>query len=199
MREPYWALAFGCLLAACSASRTPTVRDVDASSGSSADGREVPFQEPSSRTAGVTPIDGPSAFLNAPRLHSAALVDAGSNDAAVGGADAAFDADADTGVDVRGSLSKEAIRQVIQSHLDEVQECYRIGLLDRPELDGRVAVKFIISPDGTVQMAAVAMSTLDSAPVEECIVRAVRTWTFPLPDGGGIVIVVVTYPFLLQR
>ena len=59
-----------------------------------------------------------------------------------------------------------------------------------------MAVKFIIAPTGEVQTAGVDSSDLDNEEVEECIVAAVRCWTFPPPEDGGIV--VVTYPFILQ-
>jgi len=98
--------------------------------------------------------------------------------------------------DVRGSLSKEVIRRVIRRHINEVKFCYEQELNSRPDLQGRVAVRFIISPPGAVQAANVANSSLNNGRVEGCIAQAVRRWTFPAPDGGGIVI--VTYPFVLQ-
>jgi TonB family protein len=99
--------------------------------------------------------------------------------------------------DVHGSLSKEVIRRIIGRHINEVRFCYEQELNSRPDLQGRVAVKFMISPSGTVQTAAVATSDLGNAKVEQCIAQAVRRWTFPAPDGGGIV--VVTYPFVLSQ
>jgi TonB family protein len=99
--------------------------------------------------------------------------------------------------DVRGSLSKEVIRRIIHRHINEVRFCYEQELNQRPDLQGRVAVKFIISPTGAVQTAATASSTLGNAKAEQCIVSAVRRWTFPSPEGGGIV--VVTYPFVLEQ
>ena len=98
--------------------------------------------------------------------------------------------------DVRGSLSKEVIRRVIRRHINEVKFCYEQELNARPDLQGRVSVRFIISPTGAVQTAMVANSSLGNQRVENCIAQAVRRWTFPAPDGGGIVI--VTYPFVLQ-
>ncbi len=41
----------------------------------------------------------------------------------------------------------------------------------------------------------VANSSLGNGQVEGCISSAVRRWTFPSPEGGGIVI--VNYPFML--
>jgi TonB family protein len=96
---------------------------------------------------------------------------------------------------VKGSLSKEVIRRIVHRHINEVKFCYERQLAQRPDLSGRVSVKFIISGTGAVQMAAVASSTLGDPQVENCIAQAVRRWTFPQPEGGGIVI--VTYPFML--
>ena len=99
--------------------------------------------------------------------------------------------------DVRGSLSKEVIRRIIGRHINEVKFCYEQELNQRPDLQGRVSVKFIISPTGAVQTAAKADSTMGNAKVDNCIVDAVRRWVFPSPEGGGIV--VVTYPFVLEQ
>ena len=96
---------------------------------------------------------------------------------------------------VKGSLSKEVIRRIVHRHINEVKFCYEKQLSKRPDLSGRVSVKFIISGTGAVQMAAVADSTVGDPQVENCIAQAVRRWTFPQPEGGGIVI--VTYPFML--
>jgi TonB family protein len=97
---------------------------------------------------------------------------------------------------VRGSLSREVIRRVIRRHINEVRFCYEQELTARPDLAGRVTVSFIIAATGAVQTASVASSTLSNARVEQCIVTAVRRWTFPAPDGGGIV--GVNYPFVLD-
>lgn len=99
--------------------------------------------------------------------------------------------------DVRGSLSKEVIRRIIHRHINEVRFCYEQELNQRPDLQGRVSVKFIISASGAVQTAATSASTLGNPKAEGCIVAAVRRWTFPSPEGGGIV--VVNYPFVLSQ
>jgi hypothetical protein len=98
--------------------------------------------------------------------------------------------------DVRGSLSREVIRRVVRRHVNEVRFCYEQELANRPALAGRVTVSFAISSTGAVQTAAVSNTTLSNARVEGCMVQAVRRWTFPAPDGGGVVI--VNYPFVLD-
>lgn len=97
--------------------------------------------------------------------------------------------------DVRGSLSREVIRRVIRRHINEVRFCYEQELNQRPDLEGRVTVRFIIAASGAVQTSLVQASTLRNQRVESCVAGAVRRWTFPAPDGGGIVI--VNYPFML--
>jgi TonB family protein len=99
--------------------------------------------------------------------------------------------------DVRGALSREVIQRVIRRHVAEVRHCYEQALTSRPDLQGRVAVKFVIAPSGAVQTAVVEQSALGHAGVEACITRAVTRWAFPAPEGGGIVI--VSYPFTLAQ
>lgn len=98
-------------------------------------------------------------------------------------------------VSVKGSLSKETIRRVIGRQLSQIRHCYEQGLVRRPSLQGRVAMKFLIQANGVVKTAFVKNSSLADAPVEHCMVKAFRRMTFPKPDG----VVVVTYPFSLQH
>lgn len=97
---------------------------------------------------------------------------------------------------VKGPMDKDAIRQVVRSHIEEIRYCYNQGLLEQDDLAGRVTVQFNIGTDGGVRAAAVAESDLGHEQVEKCIVRAVKTWTFPAPTTGGNA--VVTYPFVLM-
>ena len=99
---------------------------------------------------------------------------------------------------VQGSLDKELIRQVIRRNIGQIKYCYEKELVTKPNLAGKVAVRFIITPKGTVQTAKVADgSTLRDAAVGECITLRVRSWKFPEPKGGGSVI--VTYPFVFKQ
>ncbi|HVE82180.1 MAG TPA: adventurous gliding motility protein GltG [Myxococcales bacterium] len=99
--------------------------------------------------------------------------------------------------EVMGSLDKELIRQVIRSHRDQIRYCYETQLARFPNLKGKVAVKFVISAMGSVASSQVAQSTTSNAELEMCVAGRVRTWVFPKPKGGGVV--VVTYPFLFQQ
>lgn len=92
-----------------------------------------------------------------------------------------------------GALQPEQVRRVIRRHIAEVRFCYEQSLQSRPDLEGRVAIRFVIAPGGSVQMSAVAENSVD-ARVGSCVNDAVRRWTFPQaasPTG-------VTYPFVMQ-
>jgi len=97
---------------------------------------------------------------------------------------------------IQGSLSMEIIRRVVHSHHDQISYCYSKELTRSPNLRGKVTINWTISAQGFVTQSSVKQSTLDNAAVEQCIVSKVRTWKFPEPKGGGVVI--VNYPFILN-
>ncbi len=101
-----------------------------------------------------------------------------------------------TGTTVKGSISKEVIRRIVHRHINEVKFCYEKGLMKRPDLSGRIAIKFVIAESGAVKSAVVSSSTIHDFEVESCISHTVERMTFPMPKDSGIAI--VTYPFSLS-
>ena len=98
---------------------------------------------------------------------------------------------------VGGGLDKELISDVINRNIGQVRFCYEQGLQGDPALAGRVAVDFTIGGQGQVKVASVGNTTLNSKMVEDCILLRLKTWKFPLPEGGADV--KVSYPFALRR
>lgn len=98
---------------------------------------------------------------------------------------------------VESGLDKDQIAAVINRNLGQVRFCYEQGLQGNPNLSGRVAVDFTISPSGMVSSAQIANTTINSKMIEDCIVLRLKTWKFPLPQGGASV--KVSYPFNLKR
>jgi TonB family protein len=98
---------------------------------------------------------------------------------------------------VMGSLDKELIRQVIHRNRGQIRYCYESQLTRFPKLNGKVAVKFVITAEGTVASSTVVQATTNNAELETCVAGRVRTWVFPKPKGGGVV--VVTYPFIFKQ
>ncbi len=99
-------------------------------------------------------------------------------------------------VETNGGLSKEVIRRVVRRHHNEVKFCYEQALRERPDLEGRVTTRFMISPTGAVAASVVQSSTLGNGEAEQCITQAITRWSFPAPSDGGMVS--VTYPFVFS-
>jgi outer membrane biosynthesis protein TonB len=98
---------------------------------------------------------------------------------------------------IQGGLDSEMISAVIQKNMGQVRFCYEQGLQGDPKLSGRVAINFIIGTSGLVKIADIGSTSLNSKIVEDCILLRLKSWKFPLPEGG--VEVKVSYPFLLRR
>jgi hypothetical protein len=97
---------------------------------------------------------------------------------------------------LRGTLSKQVIRDIISSEASKVRACYGSALRGPPFAIGLVDIKFVIGPDGTVQTIAVERSSLERPDIESCILEVMRALQFPPVNGGGTV--VATYSFLFE-
>lgn len=97
---------------------------------------------------------------------------------------------------IMGSLDKELIRRVIEQHKSQIRYCYEKELVRTPGLFGKVNMEWVITAEGTVRDSKPKESTMTNPEVERCIASKIRTWIFPKPKGGGIVI--VRYPFVFK-
>lgn len=88
-------------------------------------------------------------------------------------------------VDVRGALPAKDVRKVIERHSNELRFCYEQTLAGNT----KIAIKFVVSPSGAVQLASVERSDSGIEKLDMCLAQAVRRWTFPAPKGGGIAVV----------
>lgn len=102
-----------------------------------------------------------------------------------------------TEASVAKGLDRDQIAAVINRNQGQVRFCYEQGLQSDPALNGRVAVDFTIGGNGLVKEAHIQSTTLNAKSVEDCLVMRLKSWKFPLPDGG--VDVKVSYPFNLRR
>ncbi|MBL9102447.1 MAG: TonB family protein [Myxococcales bacterium] len=98
--------------------------------------------------------------------------------------------------EVEGDLAKDKIRDVVRAHLGEVRDCYDDVLAVDPMARAKLVIDFTIGGDGVVTKSAVGAGSDGPAQLGECVSKAVRTWKFPAPSGGGDV--KVTYPFLFE-
>lgn len=94
---------------------------------------------------------------------------------------------------VSGYLSAEQINRVVRANQAALRYCYESEVQRQRSLRGKVVVQWRVDRSGAVPTARVASSTLNDARVEGCIVRQIRKWRFPAPDGGEVA---VMYPFI---
>jgi TonB family protein len=94
---------------------------------------------------------------------------------------------------VSGYLSAEQINRVVRANQAALRYCYESEVQRQRSLRGKVVVQWRVDKNGGVPTARVASSTLNDPRVEGCIVRQVRKWRFPQPDGGEVA---VMYPFI---
>jgi TonB family protein len=97
---------------------------------------------------------------------------------------------------VVGGLSKDVIAKVIKRHENEIKFCYEQELNKTPNLNGKVAVQWVIDPAGSVSDANVTETSLSNNNTESCMLARIRRWKFPSPEGGGVV--TVTFPWIFK-
>ena len=98
-------------------------------------------------------------------------------------------------IGAQGTIDKEAVAKVINSHLHEVSSCYERALLKTPGLAGKIVLEWQITTSGSVGFAKTKSSTMQSPAVESCILQSLKTWRFPPAKGAGVII---TYPFMFN-
>lgn len=95
-------------------------------------------------------------------------------------------------------LDRELIRRIVRQHVGQVRYCYEQLLPRYPTLQGRVVVKWHVTPAGTVDASEVVSSTAQRAELGECIAGRVRLWTFPSSREMSKAGVTISYPFLFK-
>lgn len=96
---------------------------------------------------------------------------------------------------VNGRLPPEVIQRIVRQNFGRFRLCYENGLRTNPNLQGRVAVKFVIDRSGAVSTASDGGSDLPDRGVVGCVVRGFGNLSFPQPEGG---IVTVVYPIIFN-
>lgn len=111
-----------------------------------------------------------------------------------------------------GRLAPAKIQAVMRDHFGELRKCYEDGLARDPKLTGRVAARFVITREGTVDAVINAASdpippdavappsdptvpAMSDAKVIACVLAVVKKLTFPKPDGGTVTVV---YPVVFS-
>jgi len=96
------------------------------------------------------------------------------------------------------ALVVDRINGTVRNHMGDVRVCYVHALVDRPSLEGRITVSFVVGPDGSVSSARTTEDSVGDLRMTECVLTAVRSWTFPAVDpSSGLQS--AQYPFVFTR
>lgn len=92
---------------------------------------------------------------------------------------------------IEGRPSTDVIQRVIRRKAVAIRICYERELTRRPGLAGKITVKFVIAPDGTVSSATV--TSFDET-IGSCVVGVFKKLVFPKPGGGKPI--TINYPII---
>jgi len=88
-----------------------------------------------------------------------------------------------------GKLDAEAVDRVFQSRKNTVHDCYTAALKEKKDLAGKIAVRLVIGPEGKVIDGTVSENTTGHEGVADCILKRARTFPFPKPSEGDVIVV----------
>ncbi len=112
-----------------------------------------------------------------------------------GAVNAMVSAELSKSVRIQGGMSREAVKKVIDAHMDEVVYCYESALLGNAALSGKAVFEWKILESGQVGETRIQSTTLRSDSIHGCITSAIKAWRFPQPQGAEVL---VSYPFIFD-
>ena len=93
-----------------------------------------------------------------------------------------------------GSMDREAIKRVVNRHLNQLRTCYNRVLDKDPSAEGKVVLNWTILAGGNVGSAKSVSSEINNRAMLRCMTSRLRSWKFPSPPDGQIGD--ITYPFV---
>ncbi|MFW6245611.1 MAG: AgmX/PglI C-terminal domain-containing protein [Fibrobacterota bacterium] len=97
-----------------------------------------------------------------------------------------------------GGRSRASIMRVLMQNIAALRYAYNKRLEEKPDLEGKIAIKFAIDEYGKVIFAQVIQSTMKDPKLEKTLVEKIRYWVFSKIDEPGQVAEFV-YPFVFSR
>lgn len=85
---------------------------------------------------------------------------------------------------LKGHLDPGQIEKGVAPHQGALAKCYKAQARKAKFLGGKLVMKFVVGPDGSVKEALLDESDLGSWPVEHCALEIARAMSFAAPKGG---------------
>ena len=95
-----------------------------------------------------------------------------------------------------GTVDAKAVSAAVRAHAGEVRTCFDRARMEHPDIHGRLTVQAMVSPAGRVLSTSATSNVEGGSRLQQCVVSAFQTWTFPAPSGG--VNGSVTYSFVFE-
>jgi TonB family protein len=96
---------------------------------------------------------------------------------------------------VDGPLDPSLVTKEVRARIGAIKACYERSLKKRPDLFGKVKVRWTITAAGTVSAVEIEEDSVGDSEVSSCIKGRVSRWRFPAPSGGAVDVV---YPFVFE-
>jgi len=94
---------------------------------------------------------------------------------------------------VDGPLKYRLLQRIVKKHEEQLNQCYRQGLDEDPNVGGKMVVKFVIGQDGRSDIE----TSIGNQTVDLCMTKVIGGWKFPKLRGDANV--TVLYPFDLMN
>jgi TonB family protein len=117
-------------------------------------------------------------------------------ESALGGADTTASPAAKT--PTKGERSDQEIRRVMSQHASALDRYYRRALRDNPALQGKIVVKLVINPDGTLASVSIVSSDLRDPALESKVVARLKLVTFKAKPNIAVTTRNYTFSFMPQ-
>ena len=83
-------------------------------------------------------------------------------------------------------------------NLPALRYAYNKRLRVKPDLKGKIVVKFVIDEYGRVLLCDITKSTIADPELEKTVIKKIKLWRFPKIDKTGDITEVV-YPFVFSQ
>ncbi|MBM4397553.1 MAG: energy transducer TonB [Deltaproteobacteria bacterium] len=99
------------------------------------------------------------------------------------------------GMGATGFCQRNNIQSVVLQRAGAIRACYEAQLQIHEGLAGKIAVRWTINTEGSVEGASITENSMGNSAVQECVLRAIRHMRFAKPEGG---VCVVAWPFVFN-
>lgn len=87
-------------------------------------------------------------------------------------------------LEVNGNIDKRIIQKVVRAHSGELRACYEKELVKSKGINGKIIMRWLITPQGMASKAEVKESTFDNSVLENCFTESINRWRFPATKNG---------------